>query len=39
MLGGKNGDKGRVFEQGEELGGGGGVGADTRLEGLKEHSM
>ncbi len=32
----KDGDKGRVWEQGEELGGG---GADTRREGLKEHSV
>ncbi len=32
----KDGDKGQVQEQGEELGGG---GADTRHEGLKEHSV
>jgi hypothetical protein len=32
----KNDDKGRLWEQGAELGGGG--GADTRREGLKEHS-
>ena len=33
----EDGDKGQVWEQGEELGGGG--GADTRREGLKEHSV
>ena len=33
----EDGDKGQVQEQGEELGGGG--GADTRREGLKEHSV
>ncbi len=32
----EDGDKGQVREQGEELGGG---GADTRREGLKEHSV
>ena len=32
----EDGDKGQVWELGEELGG---VGADTRREGLKEHSV
>ncbi len=32
----EDGDKGQVREQGEEQGGG---GADTRREGLKEHSV
>ncbi len=35
----EDGDNGQVQEQGEELGRGGGGGADTRREGLKEYSV
>ncbi len=37
VLGGKDGDKGRAMRTGGGAGGGG--GADTRHEGLKEHSV